>query len=163
MLWGFPFCFCGGTKFPEYPFAPSYNEHSTVEGYGSELVESELVGSAERPIPDEPGLFEKMFHGITGSWWSEGSEDWDRMLHDPEWPSYVDPEYWEEFLSEYPEYYDEVYEYYQNNPTADNNPFYDPEPEDPIEMPLTDDIGAIIGMILMGIAYGILVYRVRRE
>lgn len=148
MLWGFPLCFCGGTEFPDYSFAPSGNERFVVEGYGSELV-----GSAERPVPNEPGFWEKLFHGVTG-WWSEGSEDWDRMLHDPEWPSYVDPEYWDYFLERYPAYKDEVEDYFEHNPTAPNNPF---------RLSLIDDIGAIMGMILMGIAYGVFAYRVRRQ
>lgn len=149
MLWGFPLCFCGGAEFPEYSFAPSGNERFVVEGYGSELV-----GSAERPIPNEPGLFEKIFHSLGGTWWSEGSEDWDRMLHDSEWPSYVDPKYWDYFLEHYPAYKDDVKEYFDKHPDASNNPF---------RLSLIDDIGAIMGMILMGIAYGVFAYRVRRQ
>lgn len=183
LLWGFPFCFCGGAEFPEF----------TVEDYGSVLV-----GSAERPVPSAPPeepdevdkpngflyilalfgnqdainainayqeyLTELGIYNDDYSEWSasEAGEDWNRIHNDSDWISHVDIEYWEEFLNNYPEYYDEVYEYYQNNPTADNNPFYKPEPEDP-SVPLSDDIGAIIGMILMGIAYGILAYRVRRQ
>ena len=160
ILWGFPLCFCGGAEFPEYSFAPSGNERFAVECYGSELV-----GSAQRPIPDEPGLLEKMFHSVTGWWVNESSEDWDRMLHDPEWPSYVDPEYWNYFLGHYPDYYDEVYNYFDGNIPYPP----EPEPEDPIitpedpSMPLSDDIGAIMGMILMGIAYGVFAYRMRRQ
>lgn len=152
LLWGFPLCFCVGAEFPNYSFAPSYGEHFVVEGYGSEIV-----GSAQRPVPDEPGFWEKMFHGsgITG-WWSEGSEDWDRMLHDPEWPSYVDPEYWDYFLEHYPDYEDEVKEYF-------DNPEHSNYPNNPFRLSLIDDIGAIIGMILMGIVYGVFAYRVRRQ
>lgn len=149
LLWGFPFCFCGGAEFPEHSFAPSGNEHFAVDDYGSEIV-----GSAERPIPNEPGFWEKLFHGATGWWVNEGSEDWDRMLHDPEWPSYVDPEYWDYFLEHYPDYEDDVKDYFDKNPDTPNNPF---------RLSLIDDIGAIIGMILMGIAYGIFAYRMRKQ
>ena len=76
LLWGFPFCFCGGVEFPEHSFAPSSNEHFIVDDYGSELV-----GSRENSV----------------------STDW------------------------------------------------------------IEDVGAIMGMTLMGIAYGIFAYRVRRQ
>lgn len=159
ILWGFPLCFCGGAEFPEF----------TVEDYGSALV-----GSAECPRPVEPPTT----NFLSSRYWqwynSEGGQDWVRIHGSPwgiiappdeNWPSYVDPSYWGEFLSEYQEYYNYVYNYFDGN--IPYSP--EPEPEDPIvvpedpAMPLSDDIGAIIGMILMGIAYGILAYRVRRE
>lgn len=76
------------------------------------------------------------------------------MLFDDNWLSYVDSEYWEYFLEHYPAYKDEVKEYFEQHPDAPNNPF---------KLSLIDDIGAIIGMILMGIAYGVFAYRVRRQ
>lgn len=140
ILWGFPLCFCGGAEFPEHSFAPSHYEYFVVEGYGSEIV-----GSAQRPYSGN---------------WLEDLEDYIRIhggiftKPDTLWVSYVDPDYWEEFLSDYPGYYDEVKNYFDNHPDALNNPF---------RLSLIDDIGAIIGMILMGIAYGIFAYRMRRQ
>lgn len=183
ILWGFPLCFCGGAEFPEF----------TVDDYGSVLVGNaeHPVPSAPPEEPDEVNepawwqylgalfgnqeainaintyneyLIELGIYNDNYSEWSnsEAGEDWSRIHNDPNWISHVDPEYWEEFLNNYPEYQDEVENYFEQNPTAPNNPFYKPEPEDPA-MPLMDDIGAIMGMILMGIAYGIFAYRVRRQ
>lgn len=85
---------------------------------------------------------------------SESGEDWNRMQNDPNWPSYVDPEYWEEFLNNYPEYYDEVYEYYQNNPTVDNNPF---------RLSLLDDTAGILILLIGGIAYLIYKFKLKEK
>ena len=149
ILWGFPMCFCGGEEIPEHSFDSSNSWCFVVEDYGSVMLRSPA-----RPIPKEPGLFEKIFHGFGGDWWSEGSEDWDRILRDPEWPSYVDLDYWDEFFSEYPEYYDDVKHYFDKHPNAPNNPF---------RLSLIEDIGAITGIILVVIAYWIFAYRVRRK
>ena len=165
ILWGFPLCFCGGAEFPEF----------TVDDYGSVLV-----GSPERPVPVDPKYNPKtngiiyffwLFTDDGYSWYnSEGGQDYLRMDGDDlSWVEDVDPYYWEEFKEKYPQYWDEVENYFEQNPTAPNNPFYKPEPEDPIvipedpSMPLSDDIGAIMGMILMGIAYGVFAYRMRRQ
>lgn len=158
ILWGFPLCFCGGTEFPEYSFAPSGNERFVVEGYGSELV-----GSAEHPVPIDPPTTNFLSTRYWQWYNSEGGQDWVRIHGSPwgiiappdeNWPSYVDEDYWEEFLSEYPEYKDDVKNYFDNHPYAPNNPF---------RLSLIDDIGAIMGMILMGIAYGVFAYRMRRQ
>jgi len=135
----------------EYPFVPSYNEHFTVEDYGSELV-----GSAERPIPNEPGLFEKIFHSFGGEWWSEGSEDWDRMLHDPNWPSYVDPEYWKYFLEHYPAYKDEVKDYF-------DDPEHSDYPNNPFRVSILDDTVGILILLLGGIAYLIYKFKFKKN
>ena len=146
LLWGFPLCFCGGVEFPEHSFAPSGNEHFIVDDYGSEIV-----GSAERPFSGN---------------WKEDLEDAARMNpvivfghninndYDSDWVSYVDIEYWEYFLEHYPAYKDDVKDYFDKHPDTPNNPF---------RLSLIDDIGAIIGMILVGIAYGVFAYRVRRQ
>lgn len=158
LLWGFPLCFCGGVEFPEHSFAPSGNEHFDVEGYGSELV-----GSAEHPVPVDPPTTNPATLRFWQWYTSEGGQDWVRIHGSPwgiianpdeNWPSYVDPCYWEEFFEHYPDYQDEVENYFDKHPDAPNNPF---------RLSLTDDIGAIMGMILMGIAYGIFAYRVRRQ
>jgi len=142
LLWGFPLCFCVGAEFPECSFAPSANERFVVDDYGSEIV-----GSKERPFSGK----------LLEDW-----EDYVRMNptilwyenYDSDWPSYVDADYWKEFLNEYPKYYNEVKNYFDEHPEYDNNPF---------RVSLIDDIGAIMGMILMGIAYGVFAYRVRRQ
>ena len=148
ILWGFPLCFCGGAEFPEYSFAPSGNEHFVVEGY-----ESELVGSPQRPFSGN---------------WLEDLEDAARMNpvmvfgrnvnpnYDSEWVSYVDQDYWDYFLEHYPDYKDEVKNYF-------DNPEHSNYPNNPFRLSLIDDIGAIMGMILMGIAYGVFAYTVRRQ
>ena len=139
MLWVFPLCFCIGAEFPEHSFDSSNNECFVEEDYGSPMLRSPA-----RPVPNEPGLFEKIFHGFGGDWWSEGSEDWDRIRNDQEWPSYVDPEYWDEFKENYPQYWEDVEEYFDKHPDAPNNLF---------RLSLIEDIGAIIGIIFMVIAY----------
>jgi hypothetical protein len=124
----------------EYPFVPSYNEHFTVEDYGSELV-----GSAERPYSGN---------------WLEDLEDYIRMhggiftKPDPNWPSYVDLEYWEEFLGTYPEYQDEVKDYFEQHPNAPNNPF---------RVSLLDDTVGILILLLRGIAYLIYKFKFKKN
>lgn len=124
----------------EYSFAPSGNEHFVVDNYGSELV-----GSAERPFSGN--LLEDL-------------EDYIRIhggiftKPDPNWPSYVDPEYWEEFLNEYPEYRDEVKEYFEQNPEVPNNPF---------RLSLLDDMGGILILLLGGIAYLIYKFKLKEK
>ena len=50
--------------------------------------------------------------------WLEDLEDWTRMNgilgfgYDENWPSYVDDDYWLQFLSEYPEYESEAEKYF---------------------------------------------------
>lgn len=50
--------------------------------------------------------------------WLEDLEDWTRMNgifgigYDENWPSYVDNDYWLQFLSEYPEYENEAEKYF---------------------------------------------------
>lgn len=131
----------------EYSFAPSYNEHFVVEDYGSEIV-----GSAERPFSN----------------WREVLEDAARMnpvivfgqninhRYDPNWPSYVDPDYWEEFLNNYPEYQDEVEEYFEQNPTAPNNPFI------PI-IPIDSNGGGMLILLIGGIAYLIYKFKFKKN
>lgn len=151
LLWGFPFCFCGGVEFPEF----------TMEDYGSALV-----GSPEQPVPVDPKYYPNtdglsyalwlIFTNEGHNWYnSEGGQDYLRMNGDDlSWVEDVDPEYWDEFKENYPQYWDDVEEYFEQNPDAPNNPF---------RLSLIDDIGAIMGMILMGIAYGVFAYRVRRQ
>lgn len=161
LLWGFPVCFCVGEEIPEYSFAPSGNECFIVEDYGSEIV-----GSAERPEPVEP-IYNPKTNGLGYFFWivftddgyawynSEGGQDYLRMNGDDlSWVEDVDPDYWEEFKEKYPQYWNDVEGYFEQNPGAPNNPF---------RLSLADDIGAVMAMILMGIAYGVFVYRVRRE
>lgn len=50
--------------------------------------------------------------------------DWLRMNIDPNWPSYVDPDYWDEFLADYPEYEDEVRNWYESH--GQTPPWYVP-------------------------------------
>lgn len=63
--------------------------------------------SPERPYDPNEGFLEYL-------------EDWARMkgwglAYDSNWPSYVDEDYWEEFLEEYPEYYDEAEQWFINH------------------------------------------------
>ena len=130
MLWGFPFCFCGGAEFPEYSFAPSGNEHFAVECYGSELV-----GGTEWGFPYVDAIRLYINPQIAEGFDSDYLKS---IINNPQY-SYVVPV---------------IEEYYKKNPDAPNNPF---------RLSLIDDIGAIMGMILMGVAYGIFAYRVRRQ
>lgn len=133
-------------ELPDYSFAPSYNENFVVEDYGSEMV-----GSAEHPVPVDPPTT-NFLSSRYWSWYnSEGGQDWVRIHGSPwgiiappdeNWPSYVDPEYWEEFLSEYPEYKDDVEEYFEQNPEAPNNPF---------RLSLLDDTAGILILLLGGV------------
>lgn len=131
-------CNINAVELPEYSFAPSYNEHFVVEDY-----ESEIVGSAERPFSGN---------------WLEDLEDYIRMhggifsRPDPNWPSYVDPEYWEEFLNEYPEYQDDVEEYF-------DNPEHSDYPNNPFRLSLLDDTVGILILLIGGIAY--FIYKAR--
>lgn len=45
----------------------------------------------------------------------EDFADWMRMNIDPNWPGYVDPDYWDEFLEEYPEYADEAEQWFNDH------------------------------------------------
>ena len=62
--------------------------------------------------------------------------DWLRMNIDPNWPGYVDPDYWDEFLANYPEYEDEARNWYeshgQKSPGDPEDPFLTPVGEFPI-------------------------------
>lgn len=73
MLWGFPLCFCGGTEFPDYSFAPSGNERFVVGGYGSELVG--LGANDLQHYVHTWGQFKKEFP-INGNW-AQYVDDWD--------------------------------------------------------------------------------------
>ena len=50
--------------------------------------------------------------------------DWLRMNIDPNWPSYVDHDYWDEFLADYPEYEDEARNWYESH--GQTPPWYVP-------------------------------------
>ena len=87
------------------------------------------------------------------------------MHDDPDWPSHVDPSYWEEFLNNYHEYYDYVYNYFEGKIPYPPKP--EPEdhiiiPEDPA-MPLLDDTVGILILLLGGIAYLIYKFKFKKN
>ena len=51
---------------------------------------------------------------FSGNLW-EDFTDWLRMNTDENWPSYVDDDYWEEFLAQYPEYADEAEQWFEEH------------------------------------------------
>lgn len=61
-----------------------------------------------------PGIRKSKERPYSGNW-IEDFSDWLRMQTDANWPSYVDDDYWEQFLSEYPEYADEAEEWFNNH------------------------------------------------
>lgn len=73
--------------------------------------------------------------------------DWLRINTDPNWPSYVDEDYWSEFLTKYPEYEDEVREWYKNH--GKKFPGY----------PFAQSIGDNIFLYLICILYGYYIYK----
>lgn len=76
--------------------------------------------------------------------------DWLRINTDPNWPSYVDNDYWDEFLTKYPEYEDEVREWFKNNGKK-----FPGDPEDPF----AQSIGDNIFLYLICILYGYYIYK----
>lgn len=134
----------GIVKAVEYPFVPSYNEHFIVEDYGNEVV-----GSAERPFSGK----------LLEDW-----EDYVRMNptilwyenYDSDWPSYVDADYWKEFLDKYPKYYNEVKEYF-------DDPNHSNYPNNPFRVSLLDDAAGILVLLIGGIAYLIYKFKFKKN
>ncbi len=88
--------------------------------------------SAEQPVPTDPPTNNPLNPRFWIWYTSEGGQDWVRIngspwgiIADPDdnWPSYVDPDYWEDFFENYPDYKDDVEEWFNNHPDAPNNPF----------------------------------------
>ena len=145
----------------EYPFVPSHNEHFVVDDY-----ESEMVGSAQHPVPVDPkydpqtdGLKYFLWLVLTNegpTWYnSEGGQDYLRMNGDDlSWVTDVDPEYWDEFKDKYPQYWDKVENYFEQNPDTPNNPF---------RVSLLDDTVGILILLLGGIAYLIYKFKFKKN
>lgn len=113
--------------------------HSSGEGYGSTPTFSGRKKSPERPDPGN------------NVW------DWLRMNgflgygYDEKWPDYVDGDYWEEFLTNYPKYKTYVEEWFAAHPEAPNNPFTKTSP-----------VGDIPWVMMLILGAGYCVYRRRR-
>lgn len=116
-------------------YKPAVNHHSPSTSYKPGVPRK----SAERPYSGE--LFEDFV-------------DWLRMNTDSDWPSYVDEDYWEEFLAKYPEYEDEARKYFE-----ERGMYFPGDPEDPFAEPLE---GEIIVLSLFALVYGINCYKNRK-
>lgn len=60
----------------------------------------------------------------------EDLADWWRIKTDSNWPGYIDDDYWEEFLNDYPEYESEARSWFEKQgmsfPTDPDDPLLDP-------------------------------------
>lgn len=128
-----------GNSFGQSTVAPNYQMQRiqrpvyTTTNYYSTAVSAGPRRSAQRPFS---GNF---FEDLT---------DWWRMNTDSNWPSYVEDDYWEEFLALYPEYEDEARQWFD-----DHNQHFPTDPDDPMPAPVgTCPIGLFI---LLCIVYSI--------
>lgn len=86
----------------------SNGQYNTSYFEDSKNTESNTPKGGQKRSPQRP---------FSGNW-LEDLEDWTRMNgvlgfgYDENWPSYVDNDYWLQFLSEYPEYEDEAEKYF---------------------------------------------------
>lgn len=112
-------------------FTSSYNPAASSSG-GSRQ------GGGLRKSPQRP------FSGET----FEDFIDWLRIQTDSDWPSYVDDDYWDWFLENYPEYEEYVEQWFNNYPDAPNNPF---------NTPIDDTIVSLLTALLLYVGYDILV------
>lgn len=80
--------------------------------------------------------------------------DWWRMNTDSDWPGYVDPDYWDEFLADYPEYEDEARQWYE-----EQGIHFPGDPDDPFMEPLEDDL---LLLSVFALIYCLLYYRKRK-
>lgn len=76
----------------------------------------------------------------------EDLADWWRMTTDSNWPGYVDEDYWEEFLTAYPEYKDEARAWFESQ-----GKHFPGDPDDPFADPLEDDL--LVLSIIAGIYF----------
>lgn len=120
----------------------SYQTISSSYNSGSTSTTTGRLGpkkSAERPYSGD--AFEDFI-------------DWLRMQTDSNWPGYVDDDYWDEFLSTYPKYEDEVRNWYesygQKFPGDHEDPFLTPVGEFPI------------GLLLI-LMFGYLIYKINNK
>lgn len=117
--------------------------YSTVNiGYSTINISYQTISSSYNPeststTTGRPGPMKSAERPYSGDAF-EDFIDWLRMNIDPNWPSYVDPDYWDEFLADYPEYEDEARNWYESHgqkfPGDPDNPFLTPIGEFPIRL-----------------------------
>lgn len=83
-------------------YGHGFNQQINIETYEYKREYTYRPGNPRRSA-------ERPFSGN----WLEDFVDWLRIQTDSDWPGYVDEDYWEEFLQNYPEYTDEVLEWYR--------------------------------------------------
>lgn len=111
-------------------FTGTYNPGSTSTTTGRPGP----MKSAERPYSG--GTFEDFI-------------DWLRMNTDPNWPSYVDPDYWDWFLENYGDEYGEyVEQWFDIHPDAQNNLF---------KTPIGDTIVPLLILLLLYMFYDLFI------
>lgn len=86
--------------------------------------------------------------------WIEDLADWWRMNTDSDWPSYVDDDYWEDFLAEYPEYEDDAREWFEEHGQK-----FPPDPPEPYLTP----VGEVPLGLMLFVSAGWILYRSKKK
>ena len=88
--------------------------YTTKYGYGFNQQKTEIYipyGGTYSPYSGPRKSPQRPYSGN----WLEDLADWIRIQTDEDWPSYVDDDYWEEFLDQYPEYKDDVEQWFEDH------------------------------------------------
>ena len=115
----------------------NYNQFRSVNIHGNSLVTNKPYmpiktynGTSAHYSPSRGGGPRKSPQRPYSGNFFEDLADWWRINTDSNWPSYVDEDYWEEFLAEYPEYEDEARAWFESQglhfPGDPDDPFLDP-------------------------------------
>lgn len=121
-----------GNSFNQNVMPPSYQMYGTYNkpytgGY-SPITASTPRKSPQRPDPNNDDGDDWRMNDDYSTWqriWGAIFDN-DYESYDSNWPSYVEPDYWEWFLENYPEYKDYVEQWFEQHPDAPNNPFKTP-------------------------------------
>lgn len=128
---------CGQTTNTKYYNVNNYYKmNSYTPSYGNTpQYGSGPRKSKEKPDPDNNFWDWLRMNGIFG------------VGYDSDWPSYVDDDYWEWFLENYPEYQDEAEQWFEEH--GQSFPW---EPDDPYLTPINSK-GMVLFLLIAGICY----------
>ncbi len=133
--------------------------YSTVNiGYSTINISYQTISSSYNPgststTTGRPGPRKSKERPYSGKF-LEDLEDWWRIHTDSNWPGYVDDDYWDEFLSTYPKYEDEVRNWYESQGQK-----FPGDPEDPFLTPVGE---FPIGLLLI-LMFGYLIYKINNK
>ena len=110
--------------------------NTSTKYYGYRNYTNSSYGSGTTTRGGHPGNVRRSAQRPFSGNFLEDLADWWRMATDSNWPGYVDDDYWEEFLSLYPEYEDEARAWFEEQgrhfPGDPYDPFGDPIGDFPI-------------------------------